>query len=423
MRQTGAVSLMTDSPGDAQRRADLRRMRALATGLLVLAAVLYLLTLRDVRQGWLGWVNAGSEAAMVGALADWFAVTAIFRHPLGLPIPHTALVKRRKNELGRSLQEFVTNNFLTVQIIQDKIAEAGLPGRAARWLQSAENRRRLGAQLVRGARLLLAKVKDDDVAAVVDQSVLPRLREHQVSPVAGSLLADVVADGSHQHLVDVLARELNQWLRRNPDAARHVIGERAPSWSPRWIDKQVSGFGYQQALDWTQAVIDEPGHPFRGAIDTFLEKLAVDLREDPTVMAKAEAIKLQLLDSPSVTPAVVEVWQTIRASFEQALDDPESTLWRSIDGWLSELAAQLEQDAQMRERLDARIQDVAAFLVETYGEELTTVISSTVDRWDANEAASRIELFVGRDLQFIRINGTIVGALAGLAIHAVSQLV
>ncbi|WP_394276492.1 DUF445 family protein, partial [Luteococcus sp.] len=241
---------MTDSPGDAQRRADLRRMRALATGLLVLAAVLYLLTLRDVRQGWLGWVNAGSEAAMVGALADWFAVTAIFRHPLGLPIPHTALVKRRKNELGRSLQEFVTNNFLTVQIIQDKIAEAGLPGRAARWLQSAENRRRLGAQLVRGARLLLAKVKDDDVAAMVDQSVLPRLREHQVSPVAGSLLADVVADGSHQHLVDVLARELNQWLRRNPDAARHVIGERAPSWSPRWIDKQVSGFGYQQALDW-----------------------------------------------------------------------------------------------------------------------------------------------------------------------------
>lgn len=423
MRQTGAVSLMTDAPGDAQRRADLRRMRALATSLLVLAAVLYLLTLREARHGWIGWVNAGSEAAMVGALADWFAVTAIFRHPLGLPIPHTALVKRRKNELGRSLQEFVTNNFLTVQIVQDKIAEAGLPRRAAVWLQSAGNRQRLSAQLARGARLLLARVKDEDVAAVVEQSVLPRLREHQVSPVAGSLLADVVADGSHQHLVDVLARELNQWLRRNPDAARHVIGERAPSWSPRWIDKQVSGFGYQQALDWSQAVIDEPGHPFRAAIDTFLQKLAVDLREDPTVMAKAEGIKLQLLDNPSVTPAVVEVWQSIRGSFEQSLDDPGSALWRSIDGWLSELATQLEQDEQMRRRLDDRIQDVAAFLVETYGDELTTVISSTVDRWDADEAASRIELFVGRDLQFIRINGTIVGALAGLAIHAVSQLV
>ncbi|WP_420177034.1 DUF445 domain-containing protein [Luteococcus sp. OSA5] len=415
--------MMMDAPGDAERRVELRRMRILATGLLVLAAVLYLLTLRDSRVGWIGWVNAGSEAAMVGALADWFAVTAIFRHPLGLPIPHTALVKRRKNELGRSLQQFVTNNFLTRDIIQERVRDAEVSRRIAVWLESGTNRRRLLAQVVRGARILLNRVKDDDVQVLVTDTVIPRLRSMEMSPMAGALLSDVVQDGSHQQLVDVLARELHDWLQRNPDTARHVIGERAPSWSPRWIDKQVSGFGYSQALEWTMAVRMQPTHPFRKAVDTYLAKLADDLRQDPTIMAKAERIKEHLLDNPSIGPAVVELWQSVRDSIGQALDDEDSQVWERADRWLAEAAQQLASDQEMRTRLDERVVDAVGFLVDTYGEEVATVISTTVDRWDADEAANRIELFVGKDLQFIRINGTIVGCLAGLLIYAVSQLV
>ncbi|MGO4957363.1 DUF445 domain-containing protein [Luteococcus sp. Sow4_B9] len=413
---------MMDAPGDAERRVELRKMRTLATGLLVLAAILYALTLREQRAGWIGWVNAGSEAAMVGALADWFAVTAIFRHPMGIPIPHTALVKRRKNELGRSLQEFVTNNFLTVDILQERVREAEVSARISEWLAIPANRHRLMAQLVRGARLLLDRVKDDDVSAVVTDTVLPRLKATQMSPIAGGLLDDVVRDGAHQQMVDVLVRELHEWLQRNPDAARHVIGERAPSWSPRWVDKQVAGFGYSQALEWTMAVRVQPHHPFRKAVDTYLAKLAHDLGHDPSIMAKAEAVKERLLDNPSIGPAVVAVWQSVRDSITTALDDETSPVWERTDQWLAEFAEQLATDASMRQRLDDRVLDIVAFVVDTYGQELATVISTTVDRWDADEAASRIELFVGRDLQFIRINGTIVGCLAGLVIHAISQL-
>lgn len=414
---------MMDAPGDAERRVALRRMRLVATGLLVAAALLYLLTLRDTRHGWLGWVNAGSEAAMVGALADWFAVTAIFRHPLGIPVPHTALVKRRKNELGRSLQQFVTNNFLTTDVLQERVREAQLVQRAADWLERPDNRRRLLAQLVRGAKVALSRVKDSDVSELVEATVLPRLRNHPVSPTAGRMLADVVSDRSHQQLVDVLARELHSWLQRHPDAARQVIGERAPKWTPGWLDKQVVDFGYSQALEWSMAVRMQPNHPVRQAIDGYLAKLAEDLQTDPKIMAKAEGIKQRLLDNPSVTPAIVDMWHSVRDSVDTALDDEQSAVWRQADRWLSEFAERLRTDPELRRRAEQRIDDAVVFLVDTYGEELATVISVTVDRWDADEASQRIELFVGRDLQFIRINGTIVGALAGLAIHAVSQLV
>ena len=414
---------MMDAPGDAERRVALRRMRLVATGLLVAAALLYLLTLRETRHGWLGWVNAGSEAAMVGALADWFAVTAIFRHPLGIPVPHTALVKRRKNELGRSLQQFVTNNFLTTDVLQGRVREAQLVQRAADWLERPDNRRRLLAQLVRGAKVALSRVKDSDVSELVEATVLPRLRNHPVSPTAGRMLADVVSDRSHQQLVDVLARELHSWLQRHPDAARQVIGERAPKWTPGWLDKQVVDFGYSQALEWSMAVRMQPNHPVRQAIDGYLAKLAEDLQTDPKIMAKAEGIKQRLLDNPSVTPAIVDMWHSVRDSVDTALDDEQSAVWRQADRWLSEFAERLRTDPELRRRAEQRIDDAVVFLVDTYGEELATVISVTVDRWDADEASQRIELFVGRDLQFIRINGTIVGALAGLAIHAVSQLV
>ena len=414
---------MMDAPGDAERRVALRRMRLVATGLLVAAALLYLLTLRETRHGWLGWVNAGSEAAMVGALADWFAVTAIFRHPLGIPVPHTALVKRRKNELGRSLQQFVTNNFLTTDVLQERVREAQLVQRAADWLERPDNRRRLLAQLVRGAKVALSRVKDSDVSELVEATVLPRLRNHPVSPTAGRMLADVVSDRSHQQLVDVLARELHSWLQRHPDAARQVIGERAPKWTPGWLDKQVVDFGYSQALEWSMAVRMQPNHPVRQAIDGYLAKLAEDLQTDPKIMAKAEGIKQRLLDNPSVTPAIVDMWHSVRDSVDTALDDEQSAVWRQADRWLSEFAERLRTDPELRRRAEQRIDDAVVFLVDTYGEELATVISVTVDRWDADEASQRIELFVGRDLQFIRINGTIVGALAGLAIHAVSQLV
>ena len=413
---------MLDAPGDADRRVALRKMRWMATGLLVLAAIIYLLTLRQGREGWVGWVNAGSEAAMVGALADWFAVTAIFRHPLGIPVPHTALVKRRKDELGRSLQQFVTNNFLTEDIFREKIREAQVAQRLAEWLTDPAHRRSVLEQVVKGATVLLGRVKDDDIRDVVRNTILPRLNREPMSPVAGAFLEGIVADDAHRGLIDVVFRELHAWLLRHPEAMRSVINERSPAWSPRWLDKRLVAWGYDQVLDWTTSVMDDPHHPARTALDELLARLAQDLQHDESIMARTEGIKERVLANPAVTTTVITLWDSIRDSLTAAMDDRDSSLWARADGWLTELSASLATDPELRATVDDRVQDIVGFLVSTYGDELATVISSTVERWDADEASERIELFVGRDLQFIRINGTVVGALAGLGIHAVSQV-
>lgn len=415
--------MMIDSPADAERRVQLRRMKSLATGLLVFAAIIYLATLGSHRQGTLGWVNAGAEAAMVGALADWFAVTALFRHPLGLPIPHTALIKERKNELGASLQQFVTDNFLTVEVLTDHVAQAELPRRAGEWLNLAANRQVLVGHLARGLEVLLGRVRDEEVTRLVDHTLLPRLRSVAMSPMAGELLADVVEQGSHQQLVDILAREAHDWLGRHPDTARQVIVERAPSWSPRWLDKTVVSFGYQQALEWTMAVRMQPNHPARQALDGFLERLAQDLQTDAPTMARAEALKERLLGSEAIAPALLDLWHGSRDSFITSLHDESSSLRLQADDLLTRLGGRLRDEPELRAQADERIGRAVGFLVDTYGPQLATVISATVDRWDADEAGERIELFVGRDLQFIRINGTVVGCLAGLTIHALSLLV
>ena len=416
------VSLLKDAPGDAARRVALRRMRWVATSLLIAAAIIYLFTLRETRTGWMGWVNAGSEAAMIGALADWFAVTAIFRHPLGIPVPHTALVKRRKDELGRSLQQFVTNNFLTADIFEEKVREAHVAQRVAEWLQDPTHRQRVLTQAVRGARILLTRVNDADIRELVRNTIIPRLNREPLSPVAGAFLEGIVEDDAHRGAVDVVFRELHEWLLRHPEAMRSVISERSPAWTPRWVDKRIVDWAYDQALEWTTAVMDDPYHPARIALDELLARLADDLQHDEAIRVRTEGIKERVLANPALTVTVISLWDSIRDSLTTAMDDPDSSLWRRADGWLTELSASLVSDPQLRATVDDRVQDIVGFLVTTYGEELATVISTTVERWDADEASERIELFVGRDLQFIRINGTVVGALAGLLIHAISLL-
>jgi len=418
-----AVASMFESAGDEARRRALRRMRTVATSLLVLAAIIYLSTLRVAEHWFWGYVNAGSEAAMVGALADWFAVTAIFRHPLGIPVPHTALVKRRKDELGRSLQTFVTDNFLTEEIFRERLRHAQLSLRAAHWLESKQHRTRVLEQLLKAAHALVNRADDDDVRSIVEDTLVPRLKKEPLSPVAGAFLEGIVTDGAHRGLVDLAVGELHRWLRRHPEVVADLVGERAPWWTPRWVDKRVTTYGYDQVIGWVSDVLNNREHPARLALDDLLASLAQDLQFDEHIRGRFEQLKDRLLAHPQIGTTVVSLWQSVRNSLVDAMDDRSSSLWKRGDGWLAELGDRLENDDALRTRVEQQISDVVGFMVTTYGAELATVISATVERWDADEASERIELFVGRDLQFIRINGTIVGALAGLAIHAISTLV
>ncbi|HET9020446.1 MAG TPA: DUF445 domain-containing protein [Ornithinibacter sp.] len=414
---------MAPSPADAARRSGLRRMRLLAVSLLGFAAVVFLATLGLDHDGIWGYVNTAAEAAMVGALADWFAVTALFKHPLGLPIPHTAIIPKRKTEIGRNLQEFVTENFLTEEIARERLAAARVGERIGVWLGKPAHRRRVMAEVVRVARAGLGRLSDDEVRALVEDFLVPRLVQEPIAPIAGTLLEGVVDERTHHGLVDLGLEQLHDWLGDNPGTYAAVLGERAPWWTPPWLDERVIGWTYQQVLAWLRDIRVEAEHPARRALDDLLKRLAADLQHDPEVMARAEALKERLLTHPQVPETAVGLWQSFRTSLTAAMDDESSYFHTRGDELLDHLGQHLVDDAVWRGRLEARLGEAVSFFVNTYGNELAEVISVTVDRWDGEEAAERIELHVGRDLQFIRINGTIVGALAGVGIHAVAQVV
>ena len=417
------MSFLEPTPADAARRAGLQRMRLVALSLLVLAAAVYLVTLRAEAYGAWGYVNAAAGAAMVGALADWFAVTALFRHPLGIPIPHTALVPKRKAELGRSLQDFVAQHFLTEEVVRERFLAAQVPLRFGHWLADPAHRRRAMTEIVRVGRTALHRIREDEVRAFVEDVLLPRLVREPVSPMAGDLLDAVVSDHAHQGLVDLAVGEIRDWLVENPQAFAVIVNERVPWWTPAWVDEKVVTWTYDQALRWLADIRADPHHPTRQALDALLLRLAADLQHDPEVQARAESLKARLLSHPQVGDTALSLWRSVRASLLSAMDDEDSGLYVRMDGWLAEAGEHLVADPALRARLESDLGDALAFMVTTYGDELATVISHTIDQWDGRAASERIELHVGRDLQFIRINGTVVGALAGLVIHAVGHLV
>ena len=416
------IALITSDPAaDARRRSGLRRMRTLAVSLLLLAAVVYLATVG--RDGFWGFVNAGAEASMVGAIADWFAVTALFRHPLGLPVPHTALIPRRKDELGRGLEEFVGENFLQEGVIRDRVAHAAVAARAGAWLADPAHVRRVVDEAAEVASIGLGKIRDDHVADLVTEALVPRFRAEPISPLAGGLLAEVVHDDVHQGLVDLGLDVIHGWLLEHPDTVSDVLGERAPWWAPARLNDAVTRRVHSELVEWVAEIRADPGHQARRALDSMLTQLADDLLHDPETQRRAERLKDRLLDHPQVVESGIALWNALRRALQASLRDPDGAVRDRMARELAAFGARLREDAALRARIDAGAADLAVFAVERYGAEVTAVITHTIQRWDGKEAARRIELHVGRDLQFIRINGTIVGGLVGVLIHAVTVLV
>ncbi|UDY25342.1 DUF445 domain-containing protein [Nocardioides sp. Kera G14] len=410
-----------DTAGDAVRRQALRRMRTLATGLLCFAAVVYLLTLD--RGGFWGFVNTGAEASMVGAIADWFAVTALFRHPLGLPIPHTALIPKRKDELGRGLEEFVGENFLHESIIRDRIATVKPALRVGTWLSDPANARTVVDEISTVAAAGLARVRDDHVSALLSEAVFPRLRQEPISPILGGLLAEAVEDDLHRGLVDLGLLELREWLVENPDTVTDVLEERAPWWTPQALNHGVASRIHLEMIKWIEDIQADSQHRARFAFDSWLAQLATGLQEDPETQERAERLKDRMLEHPQVLASSISVWNALRRALTTSLKDPSGAVRERLLHELTNFSAALLADEALRNRIDALASDAAVFIVSRYGSEATAIITHTIERWDGREASERIELHVGRDLQFIRINGTIVGGLVGVLIHAVTVLV
>lgn len=413
--------LTTADAADAERLRRLRRMKTVALALLVLAAVVYLFTLG--RTGVWGFVNAGAEASMVGAMADWFAVTALFRHPLGLPVPHTALVPRKKDEFGKSLEEFFAENFLQEAVIRERLAAADVVTRVARWVGEEPHARRVVAEGASVLSTVVTRLRDQDVRTAVEEVLVPRFKAEPISPLAGGLLQEIVADGAHHGLVDLALDEAHRWLEHHRDEFTEVITERAPWWTPDRLNEVVTQRLYVESVRWVADIRRDPDHHARQALDSLLAQLAQDLLHDPATQERAEKLKVRVLSQPQVVATGMSLWAAFRRALLEALDDEQGPLRDKATVELVAFAERVQRDDALRGRLDGWTSDLVVWAVGRYGTELTAVITATIERWDGQEASRKIELHVGRDLQFIRINGTIVGGLVGLVIHAVSLVV
>ena len=264
---------------------------------------------------------------------------------------------------------------------------------------------------------------DEQIADLVESVMVPRFREEPIAPLLGTFLVEVVRDDLHHGVVDLALEELHRWLVANPETVQQVLSERAPWWAPPRLNEAVTSRIHVEAVRWIADIRDDPHHHARAALDSMLGQLGQDLLFDPDTQARAEALKNRLLDHPQFTATGVSLWNALRKALVGALRDPDGALRTRLQAELVGFAERLVADDDLRRRLDGVAADAVVFVVDRYGEELTTVITHTIERWDGQEAARRIELHVGRDLQFIRINGTIVGGLVGVLIHTVTVLV
>ena len=397
-------------------------MKGVALGALIFMAVLFVIAfVFQERVPALEYVRAAAEGGMVGALADWFAVTALFRHPLGIPIPHTAIIPRRKDEIGRTLGEFVETNFLEGSVVRTKLDSAAIAARAGEWLRTPEHADRVAAEASTMAAGILRALSDDEVQELIADLAREHLIEPDWGPALGGWLSRVVEADAHRGAVDLAVDSIAAWLRHNRTAFTGLVSRRLPSWVPSIALRLVDDTVYNEAVTFIDAVQADPRHPARKAVDGYLARLADNLQHDPATIGRLEDAKSAVFDSPRVQELAAEAWNTAKTGLLRALDDPESALRRRISAALAEVGARLATDAALQRRVDRRIADAAVFLVERYRHDIASIITDTVERWDAAETTEKIELMVGRDLQYIRLNGTIVGALAGLTIFTIAH--
>ncbi len=409
---------------DREKFRGVRRMKLTATGMLLFVALVYVLAKWAGNAGagaWAGYVAAAAEAGMVGALADWFAVTALFRHPLGLPIPHTAIIPTKKDQLGVTLGAFVGENFLSEDVVRGRLRAVGIGSRLGAWLAVPDHADRVTAELATALRGALAVLRDSDVQAVVGEAITRRADAQEIAPGIGKMLEKVVADGGHRRVVDLIVVRAHDWLVFHDEQVMAAVQGGAPGWTPKFVDKKVGERVYKELLRFVTEMRDSPSHPARAALDRFLIDFADDLQSDTDTRARVERLKGEVLGRGEVQDLIASAWSAVRQMIVAAAEDERSELRLRVRASLLSLGARMASDGKVQAKVDGWVEGAAVYVVTTYRKEITSLITDTVAGWDAEQTSKKIEANIGRDLQFIRINGTVVGSLAGLLIYTVSR--
>ena len=374
-----------------------------------------------MRFPWLGYVRATAEAAMVGGLADWFAITALFRHPLGIPIPHTAIIPSRKDRIGRSLGGFVQNNFLSREVIAARLDGLRIAERMARWVSDPANGRRIAHHVATGLAGTAQVLRDEDVQSMIDRALVTRIRKTQVAPVLGNILSLLTADNRHQELLDEALHLISEGVSRNEELIRQRIREESPWWLPEAVDDRIHDKVVVAIENTLRQVAADPEHPLRDRFDRTLRDFIERLRTSPELIARAEEIKEDMLANPAVQQFSATIWGDVKHALARYADRKETDPPGAVEQGLMKLGNAVLTDAELMAKVDHWILDAVLYAVEQFRGEVAQLISYTVGQWDAEETSKKIELQIGKDLQYVRINGSLVGGLVGLILYTVTQ--
>ncbi len=417
------ASTMQLTPDDQARASNLRLMKAQATLLLLVATAVYVYAkVTGDRTGVLGYVEATAEAAMVGGIADWFAVTALFRHPLGLPIPHTAIIPKRKDQIGQNLGDFVQDNFLDGDVLAERLRNVGPGRRLGEWLSEPENASSVGRQAGAVVQAVTEVLNDDDVQASIEAIVIDRAEKVPVAPIAGRVI-EFAVDGGHHHTVfEATLRSISTVLDDNENMLRSRLARESPWWVPEPVDDKVFERIFAGVNRFLLELLSDPDHQLRRSVDGRVSEVALQLRTSPEMRERGEELKAELLAHPKFREWITALWLDLKQMIVSSSQDADSELRQRIDQALQNAGEALASDPDLQEKVDRWAVSALQYVAEQGRTEVADLIASTVERWDAEETSERIELQVGRDLQFIRINGTLVGGLAGFLIHLLSSL-
>ena len=408
---------MNDTPDTRLR--DLQRMRFFATALLVLMFLIFVATsFAEAQWPWLAYPRAFAEAGMIGACADWFAVVALFRHPFGIPIPHTAIVPRSKERIGVAIGRFTANNFLSPRVLAERIREVDIAGWISRWLAKPGNAHSIAQRAASVLQQLLRSLPREDVNAFLTSAARYGVEAMPASPLASRLLALVWAHGEMQTLIEHGISYASAALVRNRETIKQKVSERSSRLIPKWVDGIMADrivAGLTRALE----EMREPNHPWRVELSTAVEKLIADLATNPDMLARGEELKARILENPVVVKQIDTMWGEI----EDKLDAITSSnrLFEMLEQSLLTASERLATDERIGEGINRWLRVAILRTVAPRRAEIAAFIRKVVENWDAETLVKRIELQVGRDLQYIRINGTLVGGLVGLIIFSVAR--
>jgi uncharacterized membrane-anchored protein YjiN (DUF445 family) len=411
------------SASEARRAVLLARGKRRATGFLLVATALFIVSSVFVgRASWLAWVQAGSEASMVGALADWFAVTALFRRPLGLPIPHTAIVVERKDRFGETLGAFVQESFLSPEAVSDRLRASNAIPRVAAWLADPARADDLAGRVLEGLATGAELARDDDVHQLLVSLIGQRVDQIPLAPVAGRALEQILAEGRHQPLLDSALVGLARYLAGQGPALRGRLGGRGPWWLPEPIEERLAERMLHRVVAVLEAMATDREHPQRRQLDETLHALADDLQHSERYRLRGEELKEEILGHPQLRTYAAALWRDVKEQLRIQSTKPDSALRTQLAGLISQSGARLRDDPELAAGAQRILDRATRVVLVRFESELARLVSGTIARWDAADTARRLELLLGPDLQFIRINGTVIGAITGLALHEVGRL-